>query len=274
MTGERALRTLLVERPADGVLGVVLNRPEHGNGVVPELATELLAVLDDADRAGDVRALVLTGAGKVFCAGADLGAFKAHLEHELPATDEPFNARVLHPVVLRMRSVRFPLVAAINGAATAGGLDLALACDLRIAAEGARMGETYIRLGLPPGTGGAWMLPRLVGSAVAAELALTGDLVDAQRALALGLVNAVVPADELLREAIALAARIARWPAQAIEATKAALRGAWDVDLQGHLASTLWTVTALQRTRAVAEGVDAAIEQREPRYHAPPPPAG
>lgn len=266
MTEEADLQTLVVERPADAVLQVTLNRPEHGNGVVPELAEELLGVLDGADRAGDVRALVLTGAGRQFCAGADLPAFKAYLATELRELEEPFNARVLHPVILRMRSVRFPLIAAINGAATAGGLDLALACDLRVASQRARLGETYIRLGLPPGTGGGWFLPRLVGAAAAAELALTGDIVGAERALRLGLVNAVVPPEDVVPEALALAARIARWPARAIEATVGSLRGAWDTDLAGHLRASYWSVAALQYTRDVAEGVDAALEQREPRY--------
>lgn len=272
------LQTLVVERPADGVLQVTLDRPDHGNGVVPELALELVQVLDDADRAGDVRALILTGAGRQFCAGADLPGLQAYLETELRAREEPYNARVLHPVILRMRAVRFPLIAAINGAATAGGLDLALACDLRIASERARLGETYIRLGLPPGTGGAWFLPRLVGSAVAAELAFTGDLVDARRALDLGLVSSVVAHDDLLPEALDLATRIARWPSRAIEATKSALRGTWETDLASHLGASYWAVAALQYTRDVAEGVDAALHKREPRYHTddsagPPPPA-
>jgi enoyl-CoA hydratase len=265
--------TLLVDRPRDGILQVTLNRPEHGNGVVPELALELLDVLDRADRDGDVRAMVLTGAGRQFCAGADLPAFQAHLRDVLPVTGEPFNARVLHPVVLRMRAVRFPIIAAINGGATAGGLDLALACDLRIASEAARLGETYVRIGLPPGTGGAWFLPRLVGSAVAAELALTGDLVDAPRALELGLVSRVVAADDLIPAALDLASRIARWPSRAVEATKAALRGTWDTDLAGHLGASYWAVAALQHTRDVAEGVDAALHKREPRFNAGDAPA-
>src|SRR6202021_3232995 len=137
---------------------------------------------------------------------------------------KPHNAPVLWPVTQRLATCRMPVVAAINGGATAGGLDLALACDLRLASERARLGETYVSLGLAPGNGGSWFLPRLVGSGMAAELALTGDIVSAARALEIGLVNRVVAPDALLPEAIGLAQKIASRPRRAVEATKQALR--------------------------------------------------
>jgi enoyl-CoA hydratase/carnithine racemase len=264
------LETLFHERAADGVALLTLNRPERGNGVVPELARDLLAALEQLDADLSVRALIITGAGKQFCAGADLGELKAYLAERLRVEQEPYNARVLHPVTQRIVTLRVPVIAAINGGATAGGLDFALACDIRLASERAKLGETYVKLGLAPGNGGSYFLPRLVGSGIAAELALTGDLLDAERALALGLVNHVYPHEQLIAEAVALAERIASLPRRGVEATKQALRASWHSDLIGSMAASYWTTAALQYTDDVAEGVDAAIERRPPRYNRPP----
>jgi enoyl-CoA hydratase len=261
------LETLYVERVADGVALVTLNRPEQGNGVVPQLAGELMQTLGDLEADRSVRVLVLTGAGKQFCAGADLEAFKRYLEERLAVEQEPFNARVLFPIVQRIVASRMPVIAAINGGATAGGLDLALCCDLRLASERAKMGETYINVGLLPATGGSYFLPRLIGSGMAAELAFTGEVIDAQRALEIGLVNRVLPAEELIPAATDLAAKIAAKPAKALEATKQALRASWHTDLQGALSSSFWTVAALHFTDDLKEGVNAAFERRAPRFN-------
>ena len=181
--------------------------------------------------------------------------------------EEPYNARVLFPVTQRLVQCRLPVVAAINGGATAGGLDLALACDIRIASDKAKMGETYIKLGLNPGNGGTWFLPRLVGSGKAAELALTGDIVNAAAALEIGLVNRVVAADVLIDEAVALASRIANWPRHALEATKQQLRNSWNMDLVSAMNASFWGVAAMTRTQDLREGVESALEKREPNYN-------
>jgi enoyl-CoA hydratase len=261
------LDTVHYDFPADGVAVLTLNRPESGNAVVPETAADLRTALDDLEADVTVRALVLTGAGKVFCAGADLDLMQHYLDHELATAEEPLNARVLFPIVHRIAASRLPVVAAINGGATAGGLDLALACDLRIASSRAKLGETYIRLGLTPATGGTWFLPRLVGSAMAAELALTGDIVDAARALEIGLVNRVVSPEELLPAAIELAGRIAARPRHAVEATKNALRQSWSHDLVSSTTAGFWAVSALFRTADLREGVAAVREKREPQFN-------
>jgi enoyl-CoA hydratase len=214
-----------------------------------------------------VRCGVLTGAGRHFCAGADLAAFKAHLETELKANEEPFNARLLFSVTQRITTLRVPMIAAINGAATAGGFDLALACDIRIASTTARMGETYVNLGLAPGNGGTYFLPRLVGSGKAAELALTGEILDAAAALELGIVTRVVEPDELVAVAVALASSIASKPRRAVEATKHLLRTSWHTDLAGSLGSSFWVTSALQNSRDLKEGIDASLEKRTPRYN-------
>lgn len=261
--------TIIVDRAADGVALITLNRPDRGNGVVPELAADMIHALEALEADLSVRTLVLTGAGKQFCAGADLVEFQRYLAEDQARTQEPFNARMLYPVTLRVASSRLPIIAAINGGATAGGLDLALACDIRLASTAAKLGETYIKLGLAPGNGGSYFLPRLVGSGMAAELALTGDLVDAHRALKIGLVNDVVEPDELLPAAIALAARIAERPRLAIEATKQQLRHSWHMDLPTVMSSTFWTTATLTYSDDLREGVAAALEKRAPRYNRP-----
>jgi enoyl-CoA hydratase len=262
------LDTLFYAPVADGVVLLTLNRPDHANGVVPEMARDLLQALDDLEADAAVRVLVLTGAGRQFCAGADLVELKEYLDERLHIEQEPYNARVLFPVTQRLVASRLPIVAAINGGATAGGLDLALACDLRVASRRAKLGETYVKIGLSPGNGGTWFLPRLVGTGVAAELALTGDLVTADRALEIGLVNRVVEPDELIAQATELAATIASRPRRAVEATKQALRAGAHSDLAGAMAASFWTVAALYYTDDFREGVTAAVEGRAPRFNA------
>jgi enoyl-CoA hydratase len=264
------LETLYYEFPVEGVAVLTMNRPDSANGVVPETARDFRTALDELEGDLAIRALVLTGAGRQFCAGADLPAMLTHIDERLSVEHEPFNARVLHPVTQRLVASRLPIVAAINGGATAGGLDLALACDIRIASTRAKLGETYVKLGLPPGNGGAYFLPRLVGSGMAAELALTGDVVDAARALEIGLVNRVVEPDELLSTAVELAARLAARPRRAVEATKQALRASWGQDLQTAITSSFWSISALHYSPDLREGVAAAIEKREPRYNRRP----
>lgn len=263
------LPTLFYERIGEGVAVLTLDRPEHGNGVTPPLIRDLLGALADLEDDTSIRAVVLTGAGKQFCAGADLHEMQAYVRDVLPVTGEPYNARLLHPVTQRLTTSRLVFVAAINGGATAGGLDLSLACDLRVASTRAKLGETYISMGLAPGNGGSWFLPRLVGSGVAAELALTGDVVDAARALELGLVSRVVEPDELIPTAVALAARIAAKPGRALEATKQALRASWQQDLVSAMAASYWTTASLQHTADLREAIEAFLAKRPPVFNKP-----
>lgn len=261
------LETLFYERVADGVALLTLNRPDQGNSVTPALIRDLLDAFAALEADLSLRAVVLTGAGKQFCAGADLHEFQAYVRDVLPVTGEPYNARILHPVTQRITASRLVFLAAVNGGATAGGLDFTLACDLRVASTRARMGETYISMGLAPGNGGSWFLPRLVGSGVAAELALTGDVVDAARALELGLVSRVVEPEELLPTAVALAERIAAKPARALDATKQALRASWQQDLASAMAASYWVTTSLQHTADLREAIDAFLEKRPPVFN-------
>lgn len=272
MTGRTDYETLFTEPVAEGVVLLTLNRPDRANGVVPELARDLVAALDAAEADLDVRSLVVTGAGRQFCAGADLKEMNRYLAEEMPVTGEPYNARVIFPVIERVVTSRLPMVAAVNGGATAGGFDLALACDMRIASTAAKFGETYIKLGLPPGNGGTWFLPRLVGPGLAAELALTGDVIDATRAREIGLVNRVVEPEVLIEESVALAGRIAQWSWRALEMTKQSLRSAWSVDLSSSLNNNYWAAVGLQAGPDVAEGVAAFVEKRPARFNQRPNP--
>jgi len=257
----------ILDFPADGVALLTLNRPERGNAVTPELIRDMLAGLERIEADPTVRAVVLTGAGRNFCAGADLPEMKAYIETQLATLEEPYNARILHPVTQRLAHLSLPTIAAVNGAATAGGFDLSLACDMRIAGTSSRFGETYINVGLAPGNGGAWFLPRLIGSGLAAELAFTGDLLGAARALEMGIVNRVVKDAELVDEAVALAARIAAKPRKALMATKQLLRASWQNDLINALAMSYWTTSTLQYTADFREGVEAALERRSPEFN-------
>jgi enoyl-CoA hydratase len=266
-TSRTELETCYHERVADGVVLLTLNRPDRGNSVVPELAADLLAVLGALEADTSVRVVVLTGAGKQFSAGADLVAMRDYLRDRLSIEQEPYNARVLFPVTQRITSSRLVFIAAINGGATAGGLDFALACDLRVASELAKLGETYINMGLAPANGGTWFLPRLVGSGMAAELALTGEVVDAARALEIGLVGRVVPHDELLPTAIELAARVAAKPWRALDATKQALRASWQQDLASSMAASFWITSALHHTDDLHEAVNAFVDKRLPQFN-------
>lgn len=261
------LETCHHQAVADGVALLTLNRPDRGNAVVPELARDLLQALDRLESDRTVRVLILTGAGNQFCAGADLVEFQRYIDEQLPITHEPYNARVLWPVTQRVVGCRLPVIAAINGGATAGGLDLALACDLRLASTRAKLGETYIKLGLNPGNGGTYFLPRLIGSGLAAELALTGDVIDAQRALDMGLVNRVVEPDALMPETIALAARIAAYPRLALEATKQQLRQSWHLDLISSMNASFWGVATMSHTEDLKEGIAAARDRRTPNFN-------
>jgi enoyl-CoA hydratase len=260
------LETAFYERVQDGVALVTMNRPDNANGVVPELGRDLLEALNRIERDRSIRVVVLTGAGRQFSAGADLGGMKRYLEERLEIENEPYNARSIFPVTLKIATCRMPVIAAVNGGATAGGFDLALACDIRIASSKAKFGETYVKIGMVPGNGGTYFLPRLVGPGLAAELALTGDVFDAARAMEIGLVNRVVEPDELIGESVALAANIAAKPWRALEATKQSLRQSWHMDLPTVFNTGFWAVAALTYTADVREGVDAFLEKRAPEF--------
>jgi enoyl-CoA hydratase/carnithine racemase len=211
---------------ADHVATITLNRPEKLNAATFEMGEQLQAAFVRAGEEDDVRCVVLTGAGKGFCAGDDVEAAwgdprMAETMAELAGPNPP-----LTPEIRVILDCPKPTIAAVNGVAVGIGMDLALACDLRLASEKAKFGQLFVKMGLTADVSGLWRLPQLIGAQAAAELLLTGDVFDAARALELGLVSRVVPVDEIVPAAVELAGRIAANPPLATQTIKAGLRQA------------------------------------------------
>jgi 2-(1,2-epoxy-1,2-dihydrophenyl)acetyl-CoA isomerase len=254
--------SLLVDR--DGAVAVLtLNRPAAMNALDDELVRALSSALERAADDPAVRAVVLQGAGGSFCSGADLKEALAELDGggTLGARLVPFQASVR--AIARAPK---PVIAAVDGAAVGFGADLALACDLRLLSERAYLQEKFVGIGLMPDGGGTFHLSRLVGPGRALELMLTGDKVDAARALDLGLANRVVPPAELSREATALARRLAEGPPLALAAIKQAARDAMAGTLDEALAREADGQGRLLASADLREGIAAWTERRPPKF--------
>jgi 2-(1,2-epoxy-1,2-dihydrophenyl)acetyl-CoA isomerase len=250
-----------VER--DGAVATItLDRPEALNALTIPMKVALAAVLQDIGGDRAVRAVILTGAGRAFCAGQDLDERTAP---EAPPLDTEIRDRYI-PIVRAMRTMGQPVIAAVNGVAAGAGAALAFACDLRMAATDARFVLAFGRIGLVPDSGATWFLPRLVGPAQAAEVALVGDPVDAETALRIGLVSRLVPAERLLEEAKTLAARLATGSGPALAATKRLLDAAWTTDLESAMAAEAVAQGQLGAGPDHVEGLAAFREKRAPRF--------
>jgi 2-(1,2-epoxy-1,2-dihydrophenyl)acetyl-CoA isomerase len=247
---------------ADAIATITLDRPEALNALTIPMKTELLAALTAVARDRSVRAVVLTGAGRAFCAGQDL---KERLEPDAAPLEVEVRQRY-NPLIAAMRRLDQPIVGAINGVAAGAGASLAFACDIRVAAEGASFVLAFGRIGLVPDSGATWFLPRLVGPAKAAELALLGESLSAADAERFGLVARVVAADALADEARAIATRLAGLAPQALAQTKRALQRSWSVDLETALEEEAYRQGVAGATADHAEGLTAFLEKRPPRF--------
>lgn len=245
-----------------GVATLTLNRPDALNAFDRSMKESLLAALKSAERDSAVRVVVLTGAGRAFSAGQDL---KERQQPGAADLADELRARY-NPLVVQMRRMEKPIIGAINGVAAGAGCSIALACDLRLASDRAQFIEVFGRVGLVPDTGSTWFLPRLVGYARAAEMILTTDPVDAETALRWGLVNRVVPADLLMEETAALAARLAAGAPRALALAKRALNRAFDSSLEDALEYEAQLQGIAGRTRDHSEGVAAFVEKRPAEF--------
>ena len=245
---------------------LTLNRPDRLNALTVETANDFKAAVADAIQQG-ARAIVLTGAGRAFCAGGDLRAMQeiATKEGRLEAFfDEPL--RILNEAILLIRQTPVPFIAAVNGVASGGGCNLALACDLVVAAESAKFNQAFIKIGLVPDCGGTFILPRLVGWKKAAELMFTGDLITAQQAAEIGMINSVLPDAELMDHVIAMAERLAQSPTAAIAQIKRLLDASAVNDYGGQLDLEREAQIEAGKTKDFIEGVSAFLEKRPPRF--------
>ena len=253
--------TLRVEREG-GVLTLTLNRPEVLNAFNRVMTSELQAALREAERDPEVRCLVLTGAGRAFSAGEDL---KSRQEGGEKSFIESLRQRY-NPIIDKLRHMEKPVIAAVNGVAAGAGLGLALACDLRIASDQARFGQVFVKVGLAPDSGTSLLLLQLVGLGKALEMTFFGDLVPADEALRIGLVNRVVPHEQLAAATREWAQRLAAAPTRAIGLAKRAFNFAARAALREVLDYEAYLQEIAGQTADHAEGVRAFLEKREPRF--------
>jgi len=247
-SGEESAPTIRVEA-ADAIATVTLDRPDVLNALTGRMLADLLAAFRRIGRDRSIRAVVLKGTGRAFCAGQDL---KERLEPDAPPLAVVVRERY-NPIIAAMRSIDQPIVGAINGVAAGAGASLAFACDVRVAAETASFALAFGRIGLVPDSGATWFLPRLVGPAKAAELALTGATLSANDAERLGLVAKVVPPEALGGEALAQ--------------TKRALERSWTLDLETALEEEAWRQGIAGATDDHTEGIAAFVEKRAPHFN-------
>ncbi|HEX5726597.1 MAG TPA: enoyl-CoA hydratase-related protein [Longimicrobiaceae bacterium] len=252
-------------RVEEGVAWITLNRPERLNAFAGTMRGDLHDAVAEAAETGGVRVLVITGAGRAFCAGADL---EVTAELARRGAAEEFAALVLAGVrvVERLRAVRQPVIAAVNGAAAGAGASLALACDFRIASDRATFGVGFNRIGLHPDWGATYFLPRLVGPGRAAELVLTARTLDAAEAERLGIFERVVPAADFDAAVRALAAELAAKPPLALELAKRTLAGALDRSLEQVLQAERAAQLRCFASADAREGIAAFLEKRSPVF--------
>jgi 2-(1,2-epoxy-1,2-dihydrophenyl)acetyl-CoA isomerase len=248
---------------ADGITTLTLNRPDVLNAFNDQMADEVLAALKQVERDAGTRCLVLTGAGKGFCAGQDLGALRDRPE---AVSFRDHLLRTFNPIISRMCALEKPVIGQINGAAAGAGLGLALACDLRYAADTAKFRLAFSGIGLAPDSGTSYFLPRLIGYSRAFELAATNVPLAAGAALELGLVNSLFPADKLAEAVRDIALKLAQASPKALALTKRAMSRAFDFTLEQALDYEAYLQEIAGRSRDYHEGVAAFLEKRAPKF--------
>jgi len=243
---------------------ITLNRPDAKNAFSPEMISLWREFLEKAKNDDTVSVVVVTGTGDTFCSGGDI---RDMAEGKLKSWEmKKFLWDGVHRIIFALEDLDKPVIAAINGAAMGAGMDMAIMCDMRVASDRAKLAESYITMGLAPGDGGAWFLPRLVGTSKALELLLTADVLSAPEALSLGIVNRVVPHEKLMEETMKLAGKIAGKPPLAVRMMKRAVYQGTTGTLRAHLDYISSQLSLLSETHDHAEAARAFLEKRKPVF--------
>lgn len=246
----------------EGIATITINRPQALNALNEETLLEISSRIADAKQDKEVKVIIITGAGdRAFCAGADLNVMKGAGAYKGMRL-----SKVGQKLTMEIEEIEKPVIAAINGYALGGGLELAMACDLRIASENAKLGQPEVNVGLIPGWGGTQRLPRFVGKGKAKEMIFTGNRLDAKTAEQLGLVNKVVPFDLLKSTVKDLASELMNKPPIAIELAKQLINNSTEINLKVGLTNEAEAFGVLASTEDFREGVSAFLEKRKPQY--------
>ncbi len=246
----------------ESVAVIRIDRPEAMNSLNEQVLTELGAAVDEADADSDIRAIIITGEGRAFVAGADIAGM-----HPLDEKAGYEWGRLGQKVFRKIETLKKPVIAAVNGFALGGGCELAMACDIRIAGEKAKFGQPEVGLGITPGYSGTQRLPRLVGKAKAMELILTGDIIVAAEAAAIGLVNKVVPQETLMEEALSMAGKIAKNAPLAVSYSKEAIvKGMESADMDEAIEIEAKLFGKCFGTADQKEGMGAFLEKKKPQF--------
>ncbi|PWC74163.1 crotonase/enoyl-CoA hydratase family protein [Azospirillum sp. TSH64] len=253
----------------DGIVTLTLNLPEQRNPISdPEMIEALVETLSGLDADMGTRVIIVTGAGGAFSSGGNVKKMGENggLNDKVAAQTRRNYKLGIQRIPLLLEAMEVPVIAAVNGPAIGAGCDLACMCDIRIAGESARFAESFVKVGIVPGDGGAWLLPRVVGFSKACEMALTGDVIDAAEALACGLVSRVVPDADLLPQARAMAARIAVNPPHVVRMTRRLLREGWTVKLDTLLEMSAAMQALAHATADHKEAIAALLGKRPPNF--------
>lgn len=252
----------LIYKREEAIAILQLNRPQKKNSLNSELRHEMEAALEEIGGDSSHRSVIITGGEEIFCAGADI----SEIQETTSAESAYKHAREFQLLFDRIESLPQPVIAAVSGYALGGGCELALACDFRIASEGAKFGLPEIKIGAFPGGGGTQRLPRLVGAAKAKEIIFTGDPISAEEAFSLGLVMKVVPKPKLLEEAKVFAAKLASLPRLAMEAAKMLINRGLEIDLASGLELEARSFGTLATSHDLREGTRAFLDKRRPNF--------
>lgn len=254
--------TSILYEKREGVAIVTLNEPEQMNSLVQTMFDDLAVVTREIAADDEVKVVVITGAGRAFCAGGDINRFKEGFDN---VTGIAY-VDAIHPWCLDWINIKKPTIAMVNGAAVGAGMSLSLLCDMSIASDRAKLGSAFINMGLIPDVAAAYYLPRAVGVQKAKELLFTGRVVDAQEALSIGLVNQVVPHEKLEEEVMKLAKKLAAGPSFAIGNTKRMVNMGLDIDISALLKLEAYVQSACMNTEDAKEAVDAFLAKRPAEF--------